>query len=591
MYTTVRERITIMGTFYLPGIGAQVSDMSDMPLQASPILNSYSPRLFGAPPQLTHLNDMRLMSSDITKDNTPGPVGDYYLTKVLQGAQVANFVVGKALFTGGMSTIGNIIRTAAQYGYALKKYNVFDQTDNTVSSQSTSQRVLQSANLSTYKSAMNDTNSSNLVLTTAGAAGLSDLDADASVLDMNSLGSATSIIADLASSFGEASGTLQASLLTSLSVNQPFYTFESDWNSYLQNVKMMINTAVIMLGLQRACVRIGDFYYPIGMNVNVKDNNDVWSNYRFITPTTGLGDRNIIDSQNGDNSQYVSFMIEPNSVQESYSNEAGESQIYSSIISKDGGLGAEIAFLTNSSANSVDDAVIALAGDVTSKAEKVLSNLTGGIGRFTAAVAGSMVRSYTGDHTIYPEIFKKHTSNQSMTISIKLRASSGDPYAYLTELLVPLFFIMGMCLPTMSRNTASAYTFPPLVQCNIPGYWGTRLGLVSKVDVTKNPDGKDVSIHGFPTAINVSITIEDLQHVLMTTPMNRVSTFLNNHTMFDYIAQCAGVDKYRVNGSARLVTRLALAAAAASNTFNSLGDAVLNDFTSYVNRKLSTYRL
>ena len=77
---------------------------------------------------------------------------------------------------------------------------------------------------------------------------------------------------------------------------------------------------------------------------------------------------------------------------------------------------------------------------------------------------------------------------------------------------------------------------------------------------------------------------------MMTSPMNRVSTFLNNHTMFDYIAQCAGVDKYRVNGSARLVTRLSLAAAAASNTFNSLGDAVMNDFTSYVNRKIGTFR-
>lgn len=579
-----------MGTFYLPSIGGQIEDTSDMPNQASPILNSYSPRLFGAPPQLTHLNDMRLMSSDISKDNIPGPVGDYYLTKVLQGAQVVNFVVGKALFTGGMSSIGDIIRTAAQYGYALKKYNVFDQNGNSVATQSTSQRVLQSANMETYKRAMNDTSSSGITLTTAGAAGLSDLDEDTSVLDINSLSGASSIISDLAASFGQAAGTLQASLLTSLSVNQPFYTFEADWNSYMQNVKMMINTAVIMLGLQKACVRIGDFYYPIGMNVNVKDNNDVWSNYRFITPTSGLGDRNIIDVQNGDNSQYVSFMIDPTSIQETYRNETGESQIYSSVINKGNDIGSEIAFITNSSANSVDDAVVALAGDVTAKAEKVLSNLTGGVGRFTAAIAGSMTRSYVGDHTIYPEIYKSSSATSEVNMSVKLRASSGDPYAYLTEILVPLFFIMGMTLPTMSKNASSAYTFPPLVQCNIPGYWGTRLGMVTSVQVTKNPDKKDVSVNGYPLAIDVSITVKDLQHVMMTSPMNRVSTFLNNHTMFDYIAQCAGVDKYRVNGSARLVTRLSLAAAAASNTFNSLGDAVMNDFTSYVNRKIGTFR-
>ena len=102
-----------MGTFYLPSIGGQIEDTSDMPNQASPILNSYSPRLFGAPPQLTHLNDLRLMSSDISKDNIPGPVGDYYLTKLLQYAQLLKFVVDKALITGDMSSIRDIIRTAA----------------------------------------------------------------------------------------------------------------------------------------------------------------------------------------------------------------------------------------------------------------------------------------------------------------------------------------------------------------------------------------------------------------------------------------------------------------------------------------------
>ena len=80
------------------------------------------------------------------------------------------------------------------------------------------------------------------------------------------------------------------------------------------------------------------------------------------------------------------------------------------------------------------------------------------------------------------------------------------------------------------------------------------------------------------------MTVTDLQHVLMTSPQDRASTFLNNHTMFDYIAVCAGVDKYRPNGAMRLVARLALMANTINNIDTVVGNALLTDFTSIANR-------
>lgn len=580
-----------MAKYYLPGIGGQV-EQKDGPYQSSPLLNTYSPRLLGAPAQLTHLNDMRLLSSNPDQDNTPGPVGDFYLTKILQDAQVANIVVGKALFTGGMSSLANIIRIAGQYAYALNKYDVFDSGGTSVDTKSTSQKVLEEANMTTYKQAMEDTSESAsfTTYTTAGALGLSDLDEDASVGDISSLGSATSIIENLGNIISAAGGTLASALLTSLSVQQPFYTFESDWSSYINNVKMFINTAVIMLGLQKACVRIGDDYYPIGVNANVTADNDVWSNYRFITPSTQLGDVTAIDNQSGDTTQYVSFMISPEATSETYTNEIGESSVYG-VVNKGSDVGSEISFLTNASANSVDDAVLDIASGAVSAAETVLSSLTAGAGRFTAAIAGSMARSYIGDHTIYPKVFKGHESySDGITLKVKLRCS-GNPYSYLTDMIVPLAFILNLVIPQMSKNNASAYSFPPLIQCNVPGVWGTRLGMVESVTVNKNPNGNDFSVNGYPLAADIDIKVKDLQNVLTSSPMNKVSTLLNNHTMFDYIAQCAGVDKYRVNGSIRLATRLTLAASAVTNSFNNLGDALLNDFTSFANRLTGTYRM
>jgi len=578
----------IMAKYILPGSESVIDDMS--PTQTSPLLHYYSPRLFGAPPQLTNQCDMRLLSSD---GSNPGPVGDFYLTKILQDANIVNFNVGRARFIGGMSTISNVIREVYYYSRALSKYDIYGQDDAPITGGNTIAASVQDiASQEAYEEAYGSRDSEDLVYTSwsnlrgmISDARSDELDDDGMVLsDVSKFeGAGLSQIAEIA---GAGKGKLLASLLTSLSVQQPFYTFEADWYSYINNVKMMINTAVIMLGLQNACVRIGDDYIPIGM-IDIDDSNpskDAWANYRFITPRSGLGTVTEKGSDNGDTSQYVSFMIDPSSIGESLNNNVGPSQIFSSVISSGDSVGAEIAFLTNSTVGSSKDMVASLGKEAREEAQKLMKEMAKGNGRFTAAIASSLSRSYTGDHTIYPEIFQSHESTSSMSVNIHLVADSGDAYSYLVNILVPLFFLYGMSLPQLSKTNASAYQYPPVIQCNIPGMWGTRLGMITGMTITKNPSGKDVSINGWPTVVDVGITIKDLEHVLVTSPMNKPSVFLNNHTMFDYIAQCCGVDKYRVNGSMRSAARLALATAAANNMFASITNAVMNDWHSLVNR-------
>lgn len=571
-----------MAKYILPGSETVVDDLS--PTQASPLLRYYSPRLFGAPPQLTNQCDMRLMSSD---GKNPGPVGDFYLTKILQDANIVNFNVGRARFIGGMSTAANIIREAYYYSKALSKYDIYGQNDEPVSGGNTIAASVQDiASQEAYESAYGEGVDEDFEYKNFSDLGLDsdELDAGDQVIDISSLSNLG--LEQLSEVAGQGKGKLLASLLTSLSVQQPFYTFEADWYSYINNVKMMINTAVIMLGLQNACVRVGDDYIPIGMiNVDDKDPaNDAWANYRYITPTSGLGQITEKASDNGDTSQYVSFMIDPSSVAETYSNSTGQSQIFSSVINSGSSMGAEIAFLTNSTVGSSKDIVQSLGKEARDEAKKLMKEMSKGSGRFTAAIASSMARSYTGDHTIYPEIFQSAEAPSSMSFNVHLVADAGDAYSYLINILVPLFFLYGMTLPQLSKNNASAYSYPPVIQCNVPGMWGTRLGMITGLNVTKNPSGKDVSINGWPTVVDVSITVKDLQHVLVTSPMNKPSIFLNNHTMFDYIAQSCGVDKYRVNGSMRSAARLALATAAANNMFASITNAVTNDWHSLVNR-------
>jgi hypothetical protein len=574
-----------MANYYLPGFSGQASaDSRDaIYAQAAPLYHNYSPRLFGAPPQLTNLCDMRLKSST---GDTPGPVGDFYLDRILRDGQIVNFCVGHALFTGGMSSIGNIIRTIGNYAYALKHYAIFDNSGTSIQ----------------YASARNgglgatDNYIEDMKKMTDEEGGITVSESDPYKATITTNPQTQTLLKSIVDVFDNTSATggiigLSASIIDSLSVQQPFYTFESDWATYMNNVEMMINTAIMMLGLNGACVRIGDQYYPIGLNKKHTSDTDVWSNYRFITADDGVSMRLNIDNQSGDTHQYVSFMINPASPSESFSNSTGESQIYASVMNMGSPIGNEIAFITNSSRSTVDDALLDLTSDVIGTAEKVMKSLTGNIGGFTASIASSLARSYMGDHTIYPKIFTQHQSTTSMSMTVNLRASAGDPYSYLTEILVPLFHILCLALPSLSKNAASAYSYPPLVQCNIPGVWGTRLGIVQSVSVEKNPEGNDFSINGYPLSVNVSITVEDLQHVLVTSPMDKPAMMLNNHTMFDYIAQCAGVDKYRVNGSIRVVTRIALAASAGMNLTTNVGNAILNDAHTFVNRMTGTSRM
>lgn len=583
-----------MAEVYLPSYGAQVEEEGDGVFQTSPLLSAYSPRLFGAPPQLTALNDIRLLSSaDGVKE---GAVGDFYLTKILQNAQVAYFTVGKALFTGGMSSMANMVRICGQYAKAVKTYDIFTKGGNTRGSRAdnVAARVAMESAENAYVSSISTLNDSYTTVQNEDGDSVLEIGDDVKDYLSKIMGDTEALFTspddEADSTTGlEIAGGIMSSLLTSFSVQQPFYTFERDWYSYINNVKMMINTAVIMLGLNDAVVRIGDQLLPIGLDAKVKKDTDVWSNYRWITATNELGTVTGLDKQNGDTTQYVSFMVDAAGSSESYTNSVGDSQIYSSVINQGSAIGAEIAFITNSSVSGLDDAVVNIAGGAISAAEKVLSAL-GGVGRFTAAIAGSMTKSFLGDHTIYPQIFQSHTSTSSKDFTIHLVAQSGDPYTYLTDVLVPMFFILGMALPQLSKNNASAYTYPPLIQVNVPGLWGTRLGMVTSVSINKNPTGKDFSVHGFPLSVDVTMSVTDLQHTLVTSPMNSPALFLNNHTMFDYIAQCAGVDKFRINPAIRLVSRLALAANAANNILQNVGNAILNDFTSYANRMVGTYR-
>lgn len=564
---------------YIPSAGEGIDSTASL-YQSNPLLQSYSPRLFGAPPQMTNLCDMRIKTRK--SDGSPGEVGDYYLNHILEDAQIAYFVVGRAKFTGGKASLTDAARIVANYTAAYNKYQESNMLTSTPTDISTGQETSGFHKVTVEELAQNAQEMQayfNSLEIDGAYDGTYAQDAEGLYTNMDDV---TAVCDDAVSLFG----TAVSALKTSLTAEQPMYTFDSDWSTYIDRVKMMINTAIIMLGLQDACVLENGVYLPINPALKINSATDVWSNYRFITPTTGLGEALEADHQNGDTSQYLAFMIEPTTATESFTNTFGESKLYSAA--KAGSdIGSEIAWMSGTATSNISDDMIDLAGDVVGITEQIMGYLSGGVGRFTAAIGGATARSYMGQHFIFPKIHQESSGpGENMQISVKLTASGGDLYSQLMDILVPLFFILGMGIPGMSQNNASAYAYPPLVQCNIPGLWGTRLGAIQQLQIQK----EGASIHGFPLSLKITLTVEELSNHLVASGMKRPAEFLNNHSMFDYIAQRCGVDKYRPNGTIRLIARAALATSQLNSMFYHLNSALLSDYANIENKMFGKSR-
>ena len=139
--------------YLLPSFGAQYDD-KDSAYQSAPLLNKYSPRLFGSPPQLTNLCDMRTQSTDYDNKHL-GAVGDFYLNNVLKNAQIANIVVGRARFTGGYNSIWNAIVTIRQYAEALSRYNIYSPGGSPAKGSNADEAVSRAMEIDNYNNMTN----------------------------------------------------------------------------------------------------------------------------------------------------------------------------------------------------------------------------------------------------------------------------------------------------------------------------------------------------------------------------------------------------------------------------------------------------
>ncbi len=237
----------------------------------------------------------------------------------------------------------------------------------------------------------------------------------------------------------------------------------------------------------------------------------------------------------------VDFMVEPTSFQEEFSNDTAPSMVEQGVDALKDSIGSEIAWITNSHADTgmvggimeflgsgIETATVAIAG--------LTENVTGG---FMGGLFSGAVSSVKGQKMIYPEIYKKSNSSMNYGFKVLLTSPYGDVYNYYMNILVPLMHLIALVSPRMV--TANTVASPYIVQAYIPGQCTCQLGIISQMTITKNPSGNRVSVNGFPLEVEVNFTIKELYNAMSISPANDPASFLFNETLNDYMANLSGL--------------------------------------------------
>ncbi|BAW19304.1 hypothetical protein [Ralstonia phage RP31] len=244
-------------------------------------------------------------------------------------------------------------------------------------------------------------------------------------------------------------------------------------------------------------------------------------------------------AEQDDGAQYVSFRVEnTGEQQESFSNQAGESEISSKINSisgaarstrfsaADGNIGGGIA-------GQFVQGVISSAKDVAMGAANSLG--IDGI----AALGGNAFADI-------PKYWMNSTTSMPrMNYRIKLISPYGNRYSRFVNMWLPLSMLLAGSLP-LSAGPHS-YTAPFLCQLYDRGRAQTRLGMIDQLSVTRGGGNLGFNKIGEPMSIEVSFSVVELGNILhmpiaksfnpIQGPGKLISTIFDNESLYnDYIA-------------------------------------------------------
>lgn len=237
----------------------------------------------------------------------------------------------------------------------------------------------------------------------------------------------------------------------------------------------------------------------------------------------------------------VQFMVEPISYDETFTNTTGDSAIASTINGITNEIGNEIAFISGSKVDAgIIGTMMGFLGDTVANAAESISGIVEPIaGGFASNLFSGAIKGLKGEKMIYPKIYNNSEYANSYQFTVNLSTPYGDVYNYYMNIVVPLCHLLCLAAPRMV--TSNATKSPYLVQLYMPGMITCQLGMITNMQITKNPNANRVSVNGFPLDVKVTFSVEELYHSFAISPANDPASFLYNETLNNYMANLAGL--------------------------------------------------
>ena len=324
-----------------------------------------------------------------------------------------------------------------------------------------------------------------------------------------------------------------------------YYSLRYNYTEYFNYVNAMLRSAAYYLKINDVKVdgkKLGSYnwLYSNTKGLGVGDtakNTDIWGHEglaKYLGPHAGT----------------LPFYVNAEtSISDSFSNNTTQPSIASAVSSLSD-KGREINYLLGNisgftgksfdkfTQDSSDGKSLA---DSIENTQSMISNILGnGVGNILSRITGAAKTLIAGGKMIFPDIWESSDYSRSYNVSMKLVSPSGDKLSIYLNILVPIYHLLGLCLPRAS--TQDGYFSPFLIRCYYKGLFNIDMGIITDLTITKGTDG-EWTIDGLPTVAEISITIKDLYtNLTMSRGGANNNEILKNVSELDYIANSCGIN-------------------------------------------------
>lgn len=310
-------------------------------------------------------------------------------------------------------------------------------------------------------------------------------------------------------------------------INKPtkYYTFKFD-QTYYEYVDTILHSTAVLMG-------IGDVKVSIGSVKNKALKKFPWS--KAANP--------LVKSFGQSAMNYVCLYVDAVTTKnESFSNHTMESQLASKVNSFSD-TAKEIQFLLGEKAG---DKFNAMSQDLVSEAQSTIDSIvksTLGGNAIFEDLANQFSNVAMGGKILFPKIYQDSNYDQSFDFEMKLRCPNPTPLNWYLDIMRPLAYIYALTLPRATEGN-NGYRTPYIVRGFYKNICNIDMGIISGVSVSKGKEGS-FTPEGYPTEVDVSITIEDLYNVLFMSKMTTLKNckgLITNDQYMSFLANQVGVN-------------------------------------------------